>query len=320
MRPAEPLAPAFATLGWFSGLWASEMCTGIHLAIAACSPGSEIQWLVPQVHLGWGERLAAGAILALAMWIAGAYCARHLTRGGGLFAVTAISISTCAVTAMAVGMFTLGGGTGEPGSMMALGIAAGVTTAPSCALAAHLSLQAWCARPKTVGHRLYRHSMWLAVAGYVVLVSARFAQIGFDRRGLAALDITRWGELSVWQQRNSLGACLLVAGTAAGVLLGALSIAHLVHLGRLRTLLRAKPKRGPQGQAQHFDLGVGDEEQQCVAHGTNPYRDTDHLVASCRGDFRRVGRTLGLATAAASALVVIAAVAVAFRDATVICY
>ncbi len=320
MRPVEPLAPVFAVMGFIGGMWADDLCAGIGSGLQRCDPYGDLRWLVPNQRLDWAGKLIAGGIAALALWIAGAFCARHLTRGGGLLAVTAISVSTCTLTGMLAAMATLVFGDAEPGRIMTLGTTAGLTSAPACAVAAHLSYQAWCARPGTIGHRLYRRGMWLAVAGYVVLIDARFAQLGFARYGLAALDLSRFNDLSIWHQRDILGASLLVAATAVGMIIGALSLVQLSRLGSLRQLLTTKPKRGPQGDVKHFDLGIGQEELRCVARGTNPYRDTDHLVASCRGDFRRLGRSLRWAAAGASAVVLIALLTLVFRNVSLTCY
>ncbi len=320
MRPTEPLAPAFATLGWFGGLWADEICAGIRTGLRNCDPGGALHWLVPEMRLGWGEKLIAAAIVAVAMWIAGAISARHLTHGGGLLAVTAISIGTCALTGMLVGMFTLSSSAAGPGRIMTLGLTVGLTTAPACALAAQLSYRAWCVRPNTMAHRLCRRAMGLAVVAYVVLVSARFAQLGFAHEGLSALDVSRWNTLSHWGQRDRVGACLLVGGTAVGIAIGALSLIHLARLGGLRKRLTAKQKRGSRGEVKRFDLGIGEAELRCVVQGTNPYRDNDHLVASCRGDFKWVGRNLRWAAAGASALVLIAVLTLTFRDLDFSCY
>ena len=60
-----------------------------------------------------------------------------------------------------------------------------------------------------------------------------FATGQFLRHGATGttLDLSQWQALSSWQQRDTLGACLLVGGTLAGIVLGTLGMLDDIAIG-----------------------------------------------------------------------------------------
>ncbi len=321
LRPAEPLVYPLTVIGFVGGFFADEVCSALAYALDSCGPDIAIGAMMPRAHLVLDGKLFAAILAALALATAGAIATRMLNRNGNLFGVLLVTMSCCIVAGfVGAGLAPLGD-FDNSWSFLLLMPAVGLTSAPFVGVAALLSQQAWLARPSTIAHRLFRRSMWLATASYVVVVAVRFAQLALSADGL--------GEGAPWYllpnpndyARNAVAVWVVAGASTLGL---AVAVNCLVDFARLRRLQRSlatpadRSERG--GAVEQHDLGVGQQEHQRTAPSIDPYRDTEQLVASCRGDFERVKRTLGWATAGASLLLLVSTLGLIFNEVSLNCY
>ncbi len=320
-RPAEPLAYPLTVIGFVGGFFADEVCSALIYALASCSPSSSFGTALPIAHLQLGGKLFVAVLAAFTLGAAGALAARMLNRGSNLFGVAIVAGIGCVLAGFVGEAVAPMGDFNESWPIAMLLPAVGLTSAPFCLLAAHLSQQAWLARPSTIAHRLFRRAMWLAAAGYAVVIAVRFAQLALKGDGLAASS--PWYVLARPHDyaRNAVAAWVVVCAIGLGIAVASKCIIDFVRLRRLQRSLATPADRSLRGAPlQRHDLGLGQQEHQRTAPSIDPYRDTEQLVASCRGDFERVKRTLRWATAGASVLLVVSTLGLIFNDISLNCY
>jgi hypothetical protein len=295
-RRAEPLAWPMAAVGAIGGWYIDEtIAWGVRTG-SACLGDVDTGWR------GSKENVVLAALGGVGFFILGRWLAAMLKDGRAIRLAALVGTLACGLTVGMASLFF----TGDKPSLE-LGLAIGVTAAPWCVCAASLATRAWHARSGTVAHRLYRRLMWLAVGGQTATMVLNHAneQIEYARGGGG------WGfwlpPLSPDHLPTSqLAVSALVCAVVGGIVVAASCLRDIVRLRALHRRLETTPP--PRGTPERHDLGLGDELRQWLDPARNPYREQDALRAEVRGDYQRVRRALGFASAAALAFVVLAAV------------